>query len=346
MTALLLILAWSIGQVWTDRFHITQYLWWMPTPIVLVLAWVLVILSWLFERFSIRLGGYLLRPVLSALLLGLALWFVFGVGHVHRFVLPTSRGTMRLVYWNLAVDGGASGAGKVVTQLKPDLAIVANPRWDQTRAPLMEALRSIAQGDAEPAGSDQSAVPAGFLFHNEIALATRGNILRWGATRFHIGPRDDYEHRGVVLFAEIDGIAPEPVTLWVVDLPSAPELWRREVMQAARSAVASWNGPEFVYDPDAGRWTPRVESGRFADPDLIVGDFNTPRGSESLQILVGSMKNAASAGRGFGYTWPRRRAVLAIDQCFVGDRLAPRTLRTIDPGMGRHRLVMVDLVPG
>ncbi|RMH11743.1 MAG: hypothetical protein D6695_08490, partial [Planctomycetota bacterium] len=161
MTALLLILAWSIGQVWTDRFHITQYLWWMPTPIVLVLAWVLVILSWLFERFSIRLGGYLLRPVLSALLLGLALWFVFGVGHVHRFVLPTSRGTMRLVYWNLAVDGGASGAGKVVTQLKPDLAIVANPRWDQTRAPLMEALRSIAQGDAEPAGSDQSAVPAG-----------------------------------------------------------------------------------------------------------------------------------------------------------------------------------------
>ncbi|KAA0213911.1 MAG: hypothetical protein DYG94_03485 [Leptolyngbya sp. PLA3] len=365
VVALLLLVAWTVGQILTDQHHITQYLWWIPTPVVLALAWPLVVLSWILERLSTRLGGYQLRPILSFALLGITLWFLFGVGHLHRSLFPAGKGSLRVAYWNLAVDDQAEGAGDVILDLDPDIAVVANPRWDQTRGPLFEALRTLgppppeAETDAQGAPSDpiepdpdatEADLPdpteptaMHFLFSSEIALATRGSITRWGSATFAAGGVDDHEHRGVVLFAEIEGLSAQILTVWVVDLPSAPALWRMETMRLARSAVASWNGPTFAPSPE-GRWIAQPEAGVFPNADLIVGDFNTPRGSASLEELVGSRTNVGTvAGRGFGYTWPRRRSILAIDHCFADESLKPVSARTLDPGMGRHRLLLVDL---
>ncbi len=379
VVTLLLLTAWTLGQVLTDEHHITQYLWWIPTPLILALAWPMVLISWILERFSTRLGGYQLRPILSFALLGITLWFLFGVGHLHRYVIPSGKGSLRVAYWNLAVDDEADGAGDVILGLKPDIAVVANPRWDKSRGPLLESLRALApsptevpepvgpettppeqaqpgqlqpdpdETDAAPPESAEPPVPAPasmhYLFSNEIALSTRGRITRWGSATFTAGGVDDYEHRGVVLFVVIEDLSPQPLTVWVVDLPSAPALWRMETMEQARAAVASWSGPAFEPSPE-GRWTPHPDAGAFPNADLIVGDFNTPRGSASLEVLVGDRKNAfGAAGRGFGYTWPRERAFLAIDHCFVDENIEPVSARTLDPGKGRHRLLLVDLKP-
>lgn len=358
VVTLLLLTAWTLGQVFTDEYHVTQYLWWIPTPVVLALAWPMVLISWILERFSTRLGGYQLRPILSFALLGITLWFLFGVGHLHRYVIPSSKGSLRVAYWNLAVDDEANGAGDVMLGLNPDIAVVANPRWDKSRGPLLESLQTLAPSPeaperAEPGfestEAERSEVlelqPKHYLFSNEIALATRGRITRWGSATFAAGGVDDYEHRGVVLFVQIEGLAASPLTVWIVDLPSAPALWRMNTMELARAAVASWNGPAFTPSPE-GRWLPQPDAGAFPNADLIVGDFNTPRGSASLEVLVGDRKNAfGAAGRGFGYTWPRQRALFAIDHCFIDENLDAVSARTLDPGMGRHRLLVVDLKP-
>lgn len=367
---LLVLAGWTVGQVLTDEYYPSQYLWWIPTPAVLAVCWPMVLASWLLEKMSIRLGGYQLRPILSAALFGITVWYVFGVGRVHRLLFPAERGSLRVVYWNLAVDDEADGAGKVVSSLAPDLAIVANPRWDQTRAELLDSMRAIS-GDQPAPGSEPDTAserpadqtqpgeeaegvaepvvepvvePAHFLFSNEIAISTRGSIERWGSVTFAAAGVNDYEHRGVVLFAEVSGLSPEPLTVWVVDLPSAPALWRMEVMEMARQAVLSWDGRSFVPRGD-GRWSLQTGEDAFPNADLIVGDFNTPRGSKSLETLVGALSNAASARRGFGYTWPRDRALLAIDHCFVGRHFEAVGQRTLDAGMGRHRVVVTDLKP-
>ncbi|GAB4385990.1 MAG: hypothetical protein Kow0022_13820 [Phycisphaerales bacterium] len=338
----LLLAVWVMGQVLTDEYRFSQYAWWLPVPILLAVCWPMVAASWVLERCSARLGGYQLRPVLSAALLGITLWFVFGVGRFHRLVWPRGSGSIRLVYWNLAVDGEANGAGEVVLGLDPDVAVVANPRWDQTRKRLFDAMRRLGSVSAVPEGEPE---PNRFVFTDEIALATRGQIRRWGSVRFGVGGRDDFEHRGVIVFAQLADLAPEPITIWVVDLPSDPTLWRMDVMKEAQQAIGAWSGPDFVAG-EGGGWVRRVQAEPFPKPDVVVGDFNTPRGSASLKILIGDRQNAWKAqGRGFGYTWPRERALLAIDQCFVGPALRVRGFRTLDPGMGRHRLLVADLDP-
>lgn len=352
VATLLLLAAWGVGQMFTDEYHVTQYLWWIPTPVVLALAWPMVMLSWILERLSTRLGGYQLRPILSFALLGTTLWFLFSVGRLHRFLTPPGKGSLRVAYWNLAVDDEADGAGEVILGLKPDIAVVANPRWDKARGPLLDAMRTLAPSPeasgpvrSDSGGADVTPPDMHFLFSSEIVLATRGRITRWGSAAFSADGVDDYEHRGVVLFAVVEDLSPQPLTIWVVDLPSAPALWRMESMELARSAVASWQGPAFVPSSE-GRWIPQPESGVFPNADLIVGDFNTPRGSASIKVLVGDRISAVSAaGRGFGYTWPRRRSILAIDHCFVEGTLDVVSARTLDPGMGRHRLLLVDLDP-
>ncbi|MCL4221369.1 MAG: hypothetical protein KJZ65_08360 [Phycisphaerales bacterium] len=345
VVALLVLAGWAVGQTLTDTHHITQYVWWIPTPIVLALAWPMVLASWVLERMSTRLGGYQLRPILSFALFGITVWFVFGVGHLHRLAIPVGKGSLRVAYWNLAVDDQADGAGEVVLDLMPDIAVVANPRWDESRGSLLHALHTLAPPPELTGPEAGAAVPVAmhFLFSSEIALATRGCITRWGSTTFSAGGVNDYEHRGVVLFAQIEGLTDQALTVWVVDLPSAPALWRMESMQQARSAIASWQGPAFVPSPE-GKWVPQPDAGVFPNADLIVGDFNTPRGSASLEALVGSRTNAhAAAGRGFGYTWPRKGSILAIDHCFISGDLRAVAARAMDPGMGRHRLLLIDL---
>lgn len=333
--AALLVVLWIVGHSFTDRFHATQFLWWIPTFLLLAAAWPMVFSAWALERLASRLAGFRLRPLVTAALLAITLVACFGTWNLHRVFAPAGTGDLRVVYWNLAVDRGAGGAGEAVLAQEPDLAVVANPRWDRSRSVLLGALGSLAgerSGEAAP----------GFLFRSEIAIATRGRITRYGQASFDMGSAEP-EDRGVILFAEVEGIASEPVVLWVVDLPSRPTHWRMAVAERAREAIDAWSGPALVPD-ELGRWVPGEGAGGFPPADLVVGDFNTPRGSASLAPLTGGLTEShAAAGRGFSNTWPRGFALLGIDLVFAGPGYPVRRHAVVDPGAGRHRMVVVEL---
>jgi endonuclease/exonuclease/phosphatase (EEP) superfamily protein YafD len=83
----------------------------------------------------------------------------------------------------------------------------------------------------------------------------------------------------------------------------------------------------------------------FPAPDLIVGDFNIPRGSRSLRRLTLGYPHAHSqAGHGHAGTYPRHRQLVHIDHMFVGPRLRAARYETVDPGVGSHRMQVVEVV--
>lgn len=110
-----------------------------------------------------------------------------------------------------------------------------------------------------------------------------------------------------------------------VDLPSEPTLPR---YQTVRSFVGSIDGL------------------RVTPADITVGDFNITRGSASLALLAPGAREAfATAGVGWGGTYSRTRPLLAIDQMLVGERWRAARAEVFDPTVGRHRALVVDLVP-
>jgi vancomycin resistance protein VanJ len=84
----------------------------------------------------------------------------------------------------------------------------------------------------------------------------------------------------------------------------------------------------------------------FADePDLVVGDFNTPRRARGLSPLAPGFVHAYDvAGSGWSYTFPTVVAMTGIDQCFVGPRLRVRGYRLVTTLASDHRMQVVDLL--
>jgi endonuclease/exonuclease/phosphatase (EEP) superfamily protein YafD len=110
-----------------------------------------------------------------------------------------------------------------------------------------------------------------------------------------------------------------------VDLPSETTLHRYPSMRAFAGAI---------------------EPLREKPADVTVGDFNITRGSASIGLVAPGTREAfAEAGVGWGGTYSRTRPFLAIDQMMVADTWTAARAEVIDPGLGRHRALVVDLVP-
>lgn len=80
------------------------------------------------------------------------------------------------------------------------------------------------------------------------------------------------------------------------------------------------------------------------DVDVALGDFNMARNSAAIELLLPGMKHAWTlAGVGWGPTFPRSLPIYHIDHVLVADWINVTRARTIDPGIGRHRLQLVHL---
>lgn len=78
-------------------------------------------------------------------------------------------------------------------------------------------------------------------------------------------------------------------------------------------------------------------------PDLVVGDFNTPRDSAFFDPMRERLAHAfEAAGDGLDLTWPMPFPVLSIDHAWSGPRLAPRSCRHEGSWASDHRAVVVD----
>ncbi len=343
---------WGAGRWFNDDHAWSQFLFWIPTLLVVVFAWTMVLVSSACSRLSLRMGGVMLRPFLALVCLGMTGWMLVGEWRTPRYVLaPGARATdLRVLHWNISVARGARGAGDAVLAQSPDVAMVSNIRNDEFRQPLLDALRTLApsvDGDGAPKAD------AYFLRRGGLAVASRFPIRRWGLVGL-----DPVESRleewrsgwdpGRVFFIELDTTGEasigRPLIVWALDLPSDPTMPRARIMANASVAIGAWDGVSFVPD-DVGRWVATApEAGAFPPPDLVIGDFNAPRGSRSVRAVVGGMTNAFdAAGRGPMGTWPRRTPLWHIDQAFVGELVEATRYRVVDPGLGEHRMQVIDL---
>ena len=76
---------------------------------------------------------------------------------------------------------------------------------------------------------------------------------------------------------------------------------------------------------------------------LVLGDFNTPRESVSLDPLRAEMTQAfESAGDGLAETWPMPLPVLSLDQIWSGRRLRPVWCEHGYSARSDHRAVIAD----
>lgn len=251
-------------------------------------------------------------------------------------------GAVRLLVWNPA-QMKLEGFGERVLGERPDIVMVAN-------APLFTQDWPMIRAEL---GGTGGAVQAGWL-----SVTSRYAVRRWGQSALGITksvtPGVEMlngvglsNSGGDALWVELETTRKlgRPIVVWLVDLPADPSLSRWRMMGEAAAAVAAWPGPVYVRGVRGEDFAQAPERPGFPPPDVVVGDFNTPRGSVSFTRLVGGMRHAYDdAGRGWAATFPEEWPLVAIDQVFVGAGLRATRYEVVNLG-GRHRAQRVEVSP-
>lgn len=338
LAALAALGLWAIGRAFTDRWLWSQYLWWAPGVVVLPIVGVALFLASGAHARLARGPGKPAPARWPRWLSGLA-WLVAAAHFVRSDLWPAlpvrvaSPNPLTVVHWNASDQVGESWAGKIHSR-RPHLLIV-NPatsqRWDQ--------IITLMQ-------------PRSVVYPHGFAVFSRHPILRWGATTLGVDPGEGIDPRkqnwqtsrvdpGRAAFLVLDAGWRRPIIVWLVDLPSDVSLHRWRVTSEAAQAVRAYRGPEWVRrdTPSIDTWVARdAQSTGFPSPDVIIGDFNIPRGSASLQNFVGNLRDAyRERGMSYGASWPRHLPLWAIDLAFVNPELTIAEYKVFDIGEGTHR---------
>lgn len=147
-------------------------------------------------------------------------------------------------------------------------------------------------------------------FQEGMAVGVKGQIL--SAELVSLGPYSD----AAVVELEVKGRRTRAILADLVSYPTRPR------------------GPAFARLDELRR---RVK------PDLVLGDFNTPRDSVHFDAWRGEMTHAfEAAGRGWDLTWPSRPSLLAIDHVWCAPTVTPTSCLHLR-GASDHRAVIVEL---
>jgi hypothetical protein len=374
LLGLLILIAWITGRVVTDAYRWSQYLWWVPAIWMIGSAWLLLIFSGILALFARRLGGLFLRPMLLLACIGCTGYLIFGVWHMHRALLPKSipNDALRIAHWNQAAkDIDQQAFGQWVLDEQIDIALIANARWGKDRQTLLDALAGYAPLDRERWVNYSYRVhaePSHFWIQDQALIASRFPMIRTGKVEFGSADRQPVLNhsssgRGWVSFIEFDlsesdsSDAPDRLIVWFVDLPSDPYNFRQESMSELRNAIDQWDGSGWAMGKHV--WEQQTwPNASFPEPDLIVGDFNTIRGSNSLDRIASGMTDAFEAvGYGRARSWtpgsknrfvrlPIKLADWQIDLSLVGKNWEPVRYfieNGSDWGWSAHRVQIVEI---
>jgi hypothetical protein len=314
-----LAVLWVVGHVATDRTYITQYLWWVPT-LWMAAAIAGLGLIGLVIGLRARGGGWRLWSLVAGA--AMMAWMLVAEW---RALMPADRTTpaFTLLSWN-ATDVGEDTVRARLIELSPDVAGLVNAEWGANFRDLLPEFPVVVHTGA-------------FL------LVSKAPVARWATADLLIPAMEHgVPYGGRAMFAEVV-IAGASRVVWVIDLPSDPRLSRQSMCAVAAARLAEWTGPVYVRHDSGWRSQPRDGTG-FPKPDIIMGDFNSPRGSASSAMLTDGLTDAfTQGGHSDPATWPRHRPWWALDQVFLRAPLEGVRYDVIDPGEGGHRLVRVGI---
>ncbi|XVJ60870.1 MAG: hypothetical protein HEQ23_16345 [Tepidisphaera sp.] len=340
-----LLAVWAIGQIATDRWHWSQYCFWIPTIFAvpgagLAMSAGLALRSLARKRDEARASPRRrwIATGTAVTLLASCVW----IGWQWRiFARPpaASDRTLRVIHWNATSDIGKAWPLRIMDR-NPDL-IVINPASHQL-------CRELVSPD-RPYGDP--------LYRHGFTVLSKYRIVRTAYTTLRISlgtgidPRKDdlvgqHKDHGRALMVELDTteVFGRRLRVLCLDLPSDVSLHRGVSSAEAARALASYAGPFSVLGED-GVWsqeTPSVPG--VGAPDLVLGDFNTPRGSRSLERLTEGLGHVYDeAGRGPFGTWPYARPIWHLDHMFIAPWLRGVVYEPLDLGGGTHRGQLADL---
>jgi hypothetical protein len=289
--------AWAAGQVLLDRWHWSQWLFWIPSwSVAVVVALSIVSLRrWVRARRG-RAAVLALLGAAAAWSGGRAAWTDFGWSS--GGAVPP--GAVSITHWNPQWPGsGALKAGRALALELGDVAVISSPG---------SMLRSAVRDEWLPDGVSAQDLGA-------VAVLVRGRILeaRMLAMRT-LGPRQSMW----AAWFDVE-VSAGRLRVLALDLPSDPRL--------ARSAVASELADLFASVRLPG--TPDVVLGDCnATPGSVVFDAIPVEGLHRAPPWRSS---------GWLGTYPREFPFLRIDAMLAGPGWDWRGYRTLDLSTGRHR---------
>ncbi|MGD9789840.1 MAG: oligosaccharide flippase family protein [Phycisphaerales bacterium] len=345
---IVLLAIWAIGRALSDRWLWSQWLSWIPSIAVVVPAFVLLAVAQIVRiltRWKAR--GTRRRSSRAAIIARLSflvavVWFARH--DVGWSTLPATRqaGSFRVVHWNSSRPATKGWEERLAT-LDADIYIV-QPGWGWNFSTFRAAL--------DPAASLLQT-------HNHVVVS-RFPINAWTSFSLELKPGEGIDPRlpdlkqirldtGMLIAALVRLPTGEQRLLWVIDLPSDLSLSRERVLAQTVAMIARFRAGELkvrVSDPSGRPVTDELLAALKGEPDLLIGDFNTPRGSRSLRHMTEGLRDTfTDNGRGWSATFPRRRPLWAIDQAYVGPGLRALDSRVVDLGLGSHRAIVVTLQP-
>lgn len=356
----LVIGSWFAGEILSDRWFWTQFFEWMPTLAALIAAGGAVVTAWVFivawsvlarRRVREKRGAVAAAAAVVACLAVLVYFSIVELRLVSSRPPAPGAGAekLRIVYWN------ASAAEKPGWEL-----VVGGAAGDIT------ILNGVSNLTMLPAVQELMGETRSVVYAENFTILSKPKVVRWGFTSLKVARGQGLDPRliigrrtpvdpGHALFLEIERPGGELMVVHVIDLPSDLSLARWEVTAKARRSMDEFDGPVHVAD-SLGRWStlargpdvPREQAVQgFPEPDVVIGDFNIPRGAASLEAVTHGFENAfTQAGRGYGASWSRYSVffpLFHIDQAFVGPSWRAYSYRLIDPGSGSHLVQVVDL---
>ncbi len=350
----LILGAWVVGNLCSDRWYWSQWLEWIPTSLALLASAPFLVLAGLLLPRGERSWRATRARTLASIAWGLVCVYMLLVDWrlpnlFKRYEKP-GPSTTRVLFWNAAAED-EPGWSRAALRENADVIVLVSLRNEDELARI-----GASMGES-----------ASVIATDRFTVLSRRRVERYALVSLDIAPGRGLDPRqrtgtrswadpGHAMFLDLAADARRPaMCVWILDLPSDLSLARHSVTAQAARAIREFKGPVLRPD-DAGRWIPDEHASfeGFPAPDLIVGDFNIPRGSRSLDAITGGRPNAFDqSGSGPAASWPckwprtsrRIWPVLHIDQMFAGPSLHAESYTLIDPGSGTHRMQRADVAP-
>jgi hypothetical protein len=303
--SILVLAAWFVGRLVSDRYGWSQWLLWIPTPAALVAAVMAGVAGRCWARGDHRRRST--RParrrwLWPAVTIAMAACFLVVEHRVLVRAGPESahQGSLKIMHWNMGhwkrrLIPHMAG---LVMEFEADISIIT----DGGGIGGDESLKAWLGPDSPP----RSLHP--------FTILTRLPIVEVRPLIY----ADDIAVGLLVLDAQ-ESIG-RNLAIYMVDLPSGLRRGRWEIAARTHRLMVEAQG--------AG--APK--------PDLLIGDLNMTRGGAALDHLAHGLEHAwTQGGHGYGASFPRGFALYHIDHLFLGPGLRCPRYDLVDAGMGRHR---------